>query len=480
MPAQASSRYGIYAAFAICLQLLVFLFLQSRGLEGGMDSWMHYLVSRYAFTYPELLLDQWNKPVFTWLSAPVCLGGIRALVWFNILCTGLAGLFTALSLEKNNPHAWLAVPFCILSPVLFGNTISGLTEPLNALLLSIVFWLWSAGHAKSSVSLASFLPFVRTEGFVICMALALFLIIKRQYRHLPFLITGSLVMNLAGFAITGAPFWIISENPYWKFEQQGVFDPGSGSILHFVRQGRAMFGLLPEMLLMAAVVFWLWDVYGKRKTDDMFLLALLVFLAYFGAHSSIYYLGILGSHGLTRVMAVVAPCVAIMCLSAINRLIDLTPKSPFRPVLYVLLLLPVWWSAYGENDYAKPYRFSNPTVKEDKALRNFTLAGEWIQANGLMDRVLVHQSPYFNVRFDKDPYNPQSSYYCWSIDQQNDWTPRGALVIWDGFSAVREGNLRLEWLRQNPAYREIHRIEGFEKPENNPDMYAIRIFEKIR
>ena len=97
-----------------------------------------------------------------------------------------------------------------------------------------------------------------------------------------------------------------------------------------------------------------------------------------------------------------------------------------------------------------------------------------------MQRTIVHQTPFFNVYFKKDPYNEQSSFYIWSIFQENDYSPKGIIVLWDGFSAVREGAMPLSWLKNNPNYQQLHYIEGFEKPENDPTMYDVYIFEKIK
>jgi hypothetical protein len=96
-----------------------------------------------------------------------------------------------------------------------------------------------------------------------------------------------------------------------------------------------------------------------------------------------------------------------------------------------------------------------------------------------MNRPIIHQSPYFDVRFNKDPYDIESSYRVWSIDQKSDWAAKGVVVIWDGFSAVREGNMKLAWLSNNSDYKLLHTIDGFEKPDYDSTMYKICIFEKV-
>lgn len=470
-------------AFSIIALLLVFLFLQSQGIEGGQDSWQHFLISKYAIKYPELLLDQWNKPVFTWLTIFVCQAGMKAMIIFNICCSLISGLLISLALQKNQiKNAWLAIPFLAFCPIMFGNTISCLTEPLNALLLSLVFYLWFCKHFKSAVALASILPFVRTEGFVICGAIFLIILYRKQYKLLFWLLIGSVIMNIAGFAVTGKPFWIITENPYLKFEQEGQFDPGTGELLYYVKQARALFGLPLLVLMILAHVVAIMGIWSKNKLQKYPNIGLVIsiFWFYFLAHTLIYYFGILGSHGLVRVMAVIAPCIAMMAVYGFNYFFESVPNFKFKTVtLTVIIALAVVHVGYKENHYAKPYYPDEATVKKDISLTNFELASAWLEKNNLLSRTIIHQLPAFNVLMNKDPYDPHSSYYIWSINKPDDWAEKGVIVVWDGFYSTREGNMPLDWLMKNPNYKLIHSIDGFERPSDYPTIYDIRIFEKI-
>ncbi len=470
-------------AFAFVAALLIFLFLQRQGIEGGQDSWQHFLISKYALKYPELLLDQWNKPVFTWFTVFVCQAGMDAMIIFNIFCSLISGLLISLALQKNQiKNAWLAIPFLAFCPIMFGNTISCLTEPLNVLLLSLFFYLWFCKHFKSAVALASILPFVRTEGFVICGAIFLIILYHRQYKLLFWLLIGSVIMNVAGFAVTGKPFWIITENPYLKFEQEGQFDPGTGELLYYIKQARALFGLPLLILTLTAHLIFIIGLRRKatlQRYPDL-ALTLLIFWFYLMAHTTIYYFGILGSHGLVRVMAVIAPCLAIMGVYGFNYIYEALPTFKFKAVvLSAIITIAVLHVGYKENHYAKPYHPKESSVKKDISLTNFESASTWLQQNNLLTRTIIHQLPALNVLMNKDPYDPQSSYYIWSINKPDDWAEKGVIVVWDGFYSAREGNMPLEWLMKNPNYRLIHSINGFERPTDYPTIYDIRIFEKV-
>ncbi|MDP2176645.1 MAG: hypothetical protein Q8K70_12115 [Bacteroidota bacterium] len=472
------SYWFIGFSFIICYILLLFLFLQSEGVEGGLDSWNHYLISKSAFNHPELLIDQWNKPVFTWLTVLITQLGFNALIWFNIACVLFSGLLLAFGLKKTGyMNTWAVIPMLIFVPILFQNIISGLTEPLNILILSLILYFWMNKQLNWALIIASFLPYVRTEGFVILGAIFLLILFKKEYKSLLWLFVGSFIMNIVGFVITGKPFWIITENPYLKHEMHGTFDPGNGSFNHFFNQSRNLFGLPLIVLFILGHVLLGYNWIKKRVVSDVFFLSVLIFWLYFMAHTLIFYWGILGSHGLTRVMAVIAP---VMVLVALYPILELTKKfkTITQEIVCFSVVLLVIFIAYKETGYAKPHRFNEATVKPDKSQINFIKAGEWLKQNNLLNKTIIHQSPYFNVHFNKDPFDIHNSYYVWSIDKTNDWAEDGVIIIWDGFSAVREGNMPLEWLQNNPDYILLHYIEGFEKPEENPQQYDIFIFKK--
>lgn len=465
-----------FITLLFCVTLYCFLFYQSEGIEGGQDSWNHYLISKYSIKYPDLLLDQWNKPVFTWITVFICQLGMDALIRFNLICLLVGSFLVSDILKKLNfQFSFIAIPLVLFSPIVLGNAISGLTEPLNLLILVIILHQWILKNEKTSIFLASFLPYLRTEGFVICAAFFIFILINKKYKLLLWLIIGSISMNIVGFIITDKPLWIITENPYLKFELNSTFDPGKGSLLHYINKSNIIFGLVLVVLFLLSHF-----IYFKNKwiKNDFMLLNMLVFWAYFLAHTLIYFFGILGSHGLTRVMLVIVPSMVIVSFISINFFLNYIKNRNIKIALAIGILLIAIQTGYAINDYAKPYKIKKATVKPEKANTNFIIAGEWLKSNHLMERRIVHQAPFFNVNFNRDPYDVNSTYYTWSIDKSNDWTTIGTIVIWDGFYAIREGGLPLDWLKSNTNYRQIHYIKG--KDDNNPEMFDLYIFEKVK
>jgi len=445
-----------------------------------MDSWMHFLNSKYAFKHPELFLDQWNKPVFTVITAPICQLGIEALELFNILCVALAALLVSLALRHAGyRNSWLLIPFMIFTPVALLNTISGLTEPLAILMVSAFIYLWTISKRIAAVILAGFLPFIRTEGFVIGGAIVFLILSSRDYKLLLWLFVGSVMMNFLGFIITGHPFWIITDNPYVNHELNGSFDPGSGSLLHFFHQARTMFGLPLLILGILSTLLPIWLRYKQIPIPQLLSFALLGFWLYFWAHTLIYFFGILGSHGLTRPMALLSPFLGLMSFFVFDYFTT-SLGHQFRIAIAAFLAAWVILTAYFETNFPMPYGIHSTAIPFDASQENFIKAGNWLKEQNLLNRRVVHQSPFFNVHFNKDPYDMKDGYWIWSIDKKADWTNDGTIVIWDGFSAKREGGMPLEWLKNNPAYKQLHFIDGPNTIADDPDRFDVYIFEKVQ
>lgn len=476
-PVSNSLKFS-FLAFFVSLSLLLILFYQSDGLEGGMDSWMHFLNSKYAFKHPELFLDQWNKPVFTLITAPVCQLGIHALEIFNILCVAMAGLLLSLALRHAGfRNSWLLIPLLVFTPVCFLNTISGLTEPLAILMVAMFIYLWVISKRIAAVILAGFLPFIRTEGFVIAGAIVYLIVLSKDYKLFLWLFVGSIMMNFLGFIITGHPFWIITDNPYVNHELNGSFDPGSGSLDHFFVHSRKMFGLPLLILGILSTLLPVWLKLKKQSVHYLLTFSLIGFWMYFWAHTLIYYFGILGSHGLTRPMALLAPFLAVMTFLAFDFLF-VKYGHLTRLIASGILAILVGVTAYFENYFPMPYGIKSTAIPADYTQKNFVQAGLWLEKNGLLSRRIVHQSPFFNVKFNKDPYDLNDGYWIWSIDKNADWSTPGTIVVWDGFSAKREGGMPLEWLKSNPSYRLLHFIDGHLVDTTEPEKFDVWIFEK--
>lgn len=444
------------------LALGIFLYFSrtSAGAAGGMDSYEHYLIARYSWNYPHLLLDQWGKPLYTIIASPFAQLGFQGVVVLNILlliATSWVSLFAARALKMKN--SWLAFVAVIASPIFIDNTISGLTEPLNALMLALVILLFAKEKEMSAALISGFLPYARSEGYVILAVIGLYLLLyKRNYRATALLFVGSLVFNCLGWWLdhspneAGDPFWVITHNPYLNFELSGRNICGRGPLLHYVKISNYIFGR--ALLIMIAIAAFLIPVNflrkGKksdRQIEQVFFFGWGIFCLYFVIHSVIWYLGMMGSCGLQRVMIVIIPSSAIMVVYVFNQFTRLVNDKRMLVNGIGLIILPAVILEpfnYGKDKYPLP-------ISKEQVL--FLELADWYQQQDFSDRTVYFFYPWLNVLLDIDPYDSERFIKLWSFDES--WAPHGSILIWDGHFGPNECNIPLERLQTDERYRHI-------------------------
>lgn len=476
----------MHAAFAIggvALILYLLLWYRAEWPAGGQDSWNHLLYARWSLLHPELILDQWGKPMFTIPAIPFSYLGIQGLYLMNITCTLLAGWMVYQTARKMGMRLpWMAAAFFFFQPVVFGNVISGLTEPINAFALAAVCYLFAAKRINSASILASFLPFFRTEGFIILAAILLYLVVRRYWRQIPLLLTGTVIFSVIAALITGNWLWIISDNPYFKFESQGTFDPGHGDPFHYIRNQRHITGIIVGLLvvmsliwLAAHIVYLLKRKAPEERSRFSFWLLAPIFVSYFGAHSYIWWKGEFGSHGLLRVFFVIAPIAALLALYALDRLLSFDIRYLNRSIP-ILLVIGCIGLAYSGNGFPPPWQ-NKPSITGFPGSGNLKKAEDFIKKEGLWSKPIIHQLPFLNAQWDLDPWaqpDKTRTWYLWSLDKRpgKDWLPDSSVVIWDGFHAVRDAPMPLDSMRAQKSYKEIQFFPGADS------IYDVRVFLK--
>jgi len=509
-------RFDKANLFWLPLGAMLFLLIEGgRGWpEGGQDSWNHYLYGRRAFQHPELFLDQWGKPLYTLLISLPAQLGFRAVLYFNIACTLLCGwCMYRFALRRNFHHAWLAYPLTWFTPVLFGNTVSALTEPLNALMVALVLLLFASERKTAALLVASLLPLVRSEGYVIIAAIALYLLLTHSWRLLPLLACGTLLLAMAGWALSGDALWIVHSNPYLRFDAETRWHPGSGSFFHYLHQQRLITGTVGLILALGgwfiALVLLsdalpggsrlrlllepLWQrlrfpfpTFGSdRNVQLVFLLSGGITCAYFLAHSYLWWSGSMGSHGLLRVFAVVVPCLVAAQHFLLHSISLLSKSRRILPPMLIAGTAFLAWNAYHTAGYAAPWNFHKASIPAPPQALTVRKSMEWLKEQKLGDRVLVHQLPYINALYNLDHWaKPEQAktFYIWSIDWRHgftrDWMPEGAIVLYDGYHAGRDGFLPKDSIMQSSTYRLLHH-EAYTDEAGKPNpQFDVWLFEK--
>ena len=480
-PLQNTAVAVLLIAFAMLLQFL--FWRQADWPAGGQDSWNHYLYARFAPSHPELFADQWGKPFFTLMAVPFAYFGIAGVYVMNILCMASGAWLLFLTARRLNfKMPWLATLFFLFQPVVFGNIISALTEPLNACALCLaLYWLASMKYVPAAV-LVSLFPFFRSEGIILWAVVFVFFIIRSRWKPLLWMFSGTLTLSLAGAAISGDLFWILTHNPYFKAQIDNRFQIGHGDFLHYLHAQRQIWGIAVTALsalslawLLAHVVYLMQRKTPEEKSRFCFWLVAPMFLFFFLAHSWIWYKGSFGSHGLLRVFLLTAPLTAILAQYAADKLLAIDIKILKRFLMVGTIVL-VLYGAYNGNKTPYPWK-SEPTVAAFPGEPQLNRALKFIEAEGLKDKVLLHQLPWLNAQLGLDPWaKPENAktFYIWSIDKRpgQDWMPDSTVVLWDNFHARRDAPMTLGDMKKLTQYKELAYFSA------KDSIYDVRVFIK--
>lgn len=437
--------YLSWVLTAIGFVVLLFIASSLESVNGGADSYQHYLISHEAFEHPENFFHHWGKPFFTLLSSPFTAFGWFGMLVFNALVVALSGWFmSALLKALQVKFHWLAVPLVIALPILFETAFSGLTEPLFALVVAAALWLLAKERWIWSAALISFLPLVRTEGFLIVGLFVLAIAVLRQWRSIPWTFFGFAVYSLIGGLLVHDDFlWIIRQNPY---ATNALY--GNGTWDHYLMAFPQLYGWGTTALVAVGAPLLFLVQFRKRTSTQKVVIALafLAFATYFAAHSYVWWKGQGASLGLMRIMASVAPLLVL-------------------PVLYVVHSTSIWkhWLVYLMAPAvlslaSLPFFFEEVTIPrqqnfEEQALQR---AGDWLKANADKSDVVGFYNPALCVFTDRDLFD--ASQTAWMNAASTEKIPEG-YIAWDSHFGPGEGGTDFERLFFDQRSELVHIAE---------------------
>ncbi len=427
--------------------VLVILQLLSTGFNGETDSITHYQIARYAFKYPDLFLNHWGKPLFTILSAPLAQFGYNGAIFFNLLCGLLSAWFAYLIAKRLGfRHAWVAIIFTVFTPVYLFIMYTSLTEILFSLVLILSIYLFISKRFIWSAIVISLIPFVRTEGM---MYIALFipvLIWMKQYKSLPFLLTGFILFSIAGWPVHHDLLWFFTKMPY---SSTGSELYGSGSFWFYFRK---MDHILNYPLIIMSVTGLIYSILNL-KTDRESLkdiknvtLYFLIIPAVFGfilAQSFLWWQGMMGVLSSTRFIACVLPLAAIISLAGFEWVME---KAKIRTWLYFVMgAFIISLVVY------KPFTYNRVPMQTGKnfvVMENLT---NWLKKSKYSERRAFYTDPMYPFYMDKDPFDQNACFKMYSYENINpaNLMKSGELLIWDAQFAGFEGKLPFDSLMKN-------------------------------
>ena len=465
---------------------LLFLILASTSEwpSGGEDSFAHFLIAKYAFKHPELFLNNWGKPVFTILSSPFAQFGFFGIKVFNILAAILSSYLVYLTARRLDVRfASLSIIFLIFCPIYFSSVPSGLTEILYGLLLILSIYLFLSRNFVLSSIVVSFLPFARSEGFLIILFFLFLLLVRKENKAILFLLVGPVIFNTIGFLHSGELFWIITSNPYYQVYSADILF-SSGSPLVYIKGLHNYFGIPLLTLLILGFLYLIKERIWKpsKLREDYYLEQVVLLYGIFTFHLILISYGtwkgaIPWGGDVPRFVAAVVPLSAIICLHGFSTLSEfLFSKDSakkyfavffsFGVALYSLPINPV-------NRHSLPIELGakQETLKE---------VAHWYQSSDYKGRKVYLRSAYLIYLLGIDPYDPKEAEILRRSTKVN-VIPKGSLIIWNGHINQSFGP-ELSLFTNNPDFRLIKVF----KPEDpvyvriNKERYEFKMYIFLR
>lgn len=481
IPDSASHRRA-QALLAGLLAVSVIVAFFTKGTHDSGDSINHYLYARYAFQHPLNYLDSWAKPVFTLLaSGPAQAGfmGVKLLQCAVVALSAWCAYVVARALRLPAPE--LAILFAYAAPDYFLIQFSGLTEPLFGLLLVGAVTLAMRGRPGWSAMLLSWLPFVRSEGFILLGIWVVYLGLKRQWRYLPLLAVGYAVYSVVGAVALGEPGWVFGRNPYAT-----VSAYGSGPWNHFLRNIPNLLGWVLTLLFGLGGARMVRALFRReeRQTPLFGAELLLVYgsiTVFIAAHSIFWALGLFNSAGLARVLAVLAPLAAVVALNGLALLLELAKSEVAKRRIRIAAVLAVAaWPFTGARNAIRPARDFQRPPDQELGWR----AAQWLRrAYGSQPLPpIAFQAPYLAPALGIDPFD-EAAHPAITRDYRPDLdaVPLHGLVFWDDVFVRMEGRIPLELLQNDARFR-LRWQDALVRDATHPDrgICQIVVFERIK
>jgi hypothetical protein len=453
-PTEEKKRMQL-AAVIFFLVLLIVRFLSSTTSDEG-DSVLHYLFAKYAFKYPEHFFQQWAKPVYVLVMAPFAQLGFKAVQIANLALTAINFyLVYRLAAKLLIPKAWMASFIYASIPLAILISMSGLTEPLFACVLLLSMLLFTEKRYYAGLILLSFLPFVRSEGLVVCCVLLIYLFVIEKYELIPLLATGHIVYGLAGSFVHGNVMWVFTKLSYATLTSAY----GSGKWGHFFNVMPEITGIVVQYLLWIGMFFGfiLFVRYLRRKLSEHEVneiwLVYAVFASVFFGHTIFWALGIFNSMGLIRPFAGVAPFIAIIALRGIQYISSPLQQWAVSKYLQYGLLALILIFPYTSSIYA--YKWERDwTMKADQRAQLRLI--DFIKTNypDYKQHTFYHVLPWVSVQLKQDWFDAKQHIHINDAFRLNQFKT-GDFFIWDDWFAVVEGNATLEAMEKDIRFEKI-------------------------
>lgn len=459
----------------------IYLFkIIGEGVLDPGDGLKHFFYAKYSWEQPSLLLNHWAKPLFTLLSSPFAQLGFKGMTYFNIL------LFLIVSIGSykicqllNLKHCWVVIIFCFSAPIYFWLILSGMTEVLFSALVIIAVYFFIKKNYFWGVIILSFLPFSRPESAMVIPWYLLFLILKKEYKYIPLIITGTFVYSVVGSFHYNDLFWVITHRPY---SSTGTY--GSGEFFHFILSYKSIAGTISTSLFVIGGGLLLVNLIKKKFKEIQqeliwVLLVLFPIVSVVFVHSLVWWKGMQGSAGYIRVIGTVVPLIALVSVYSLNKIISILDKLKYKETtkiqFAIVSLLVIVTTYIGLNNVMIDKRF----LVEQKVLVDVS---EWYKQFG-DNKKIYYMPPYFAYKANLNPFsehgNMEHLKHLKNKKTPSESIKNGEFILWENQYARVEGKFKLEDLSNDKGLKHIKTFYPEKEVKFYGQKYTAELFQKI-
>jgi hypothetical protein len=440
--------------FGITAIVLVILSFLTEGNYGGTDNFNHYFLSLSAWKQPHLFLDAWGRPLYTILSAPFALLGYEAVKLFNVMLGLLTAWFAYLTAKRLDiKPSWIVFLFVCFTPIYIVMLYTALTEILFSFVLVLSVYLFFREKYIFSAIVISFLPFARTEGYVLIPFLGLALLMRKQWKAIPFLAFGFLLFCSIGSFYYKDFFWPITKFPYPVTHGHAIYKE-TGSLWHFLVAREFIIGLPLELLFLGGLIQLIRECFSKdqavrSKAIFLIILVLAPFITYLAFHSVLWWKAMGGSMGLVRVMAAVMPLAALVSIKG-YAMIDKIFGNWFwlRVILAVVIIFFMVRAAVVIHEIP---------VKPDQEEATIKRSAKWLRESPYYGRPFYFTCLDFPFFYGENANDPLQCNCAWFFFTRNlDPLPQGAILIWDAHFGPNENQVPLDSVLMRPDLKLVN------------------------
>jgi hypothetical protein len=446
------SRKKIIWLIIIVLDVILVYFNPSTFDTG--DSVLHYVEAHQAWQTPHYFMNMWSKPLFILLSSPFAALGWWGMKLFNTACVLVSAYLTQRIFEHYSLNGWWGVFLSFFAYSFFLVQSSGLTEPLFMLGLTAIVYFELKDKTALAMTILSFLPFIRSEGYVVAVVILLYLLIAKKWKYLPYVVIGTAVYGIAGLFVFNDFLWMFHQNPYSGEELKY----GSGPILHFLEQLPYVIGL-PVFVLFFLGIFrgGMLFLKGKMELKELFLIY-GVSVGYIAAHSIFWTYGLFHSFGLTRVLIVIIPLLAFIAYRGLEWLLCafhfIHTKLLIGCFIAVIVVFP-----FIHNKMAINWQKDMSLTSEQSLMHD---ANSYLMKENLDTLPLYTNAYYYALLSGKIIDDSEQIARMYSLRNKHQMLIPNALILWDSYYAPTDAEIDTTYLQEQFQLKELKRWSNTE------------------